>query len=93
MKLYIFYSPTCPYCGPALKLIDEIHNNRNDFELIKIGPGYPGGAELAKQFDVASTPTFIIQGPGYPDNIGLRGSQTKEVLNKYLDVAAGKRQL
>jgi len=39
-----------------------------------------------------SVPTFIIQGPIYPELIGLRGNQTKEVMNKYLDIALGKRK-
>jgi len=93
MKVLLFHSPTCPHCPPARDLIKKIHDERKDFELIEYLPSTIGAKEKYVEFNVASTPTFIIQGPGHPENIGLRGKQSAAVLNKYLDIAAGKREL
>jgi len=48
---------------------------------------------LFKKFGVVSVPTFIIKGPGFPQNIGLRGVQSEKTLHKYLDIALGLRRV
>jgi len=93
MKVMLFWSPTCPHCPPARELIHKIKDSRKDFDLSEYQPGTAEARDKYLEYNVTSTPTFIIIGPGYPDNIGLRGSQSEKVLNKYLDIAAGKKQM
>jgi len=92
-KVYLFWSPTCLHCPPARDMIHKLHSKRDDFELIEYEPGSRGSQEKFVEFEVVSTPTFIIQGPGHEENIGLRGNQGERVMNKYIDVAVGKQKL
>jgi protein-disulfide isomerase len=89
--VYLFTSPTCPHCPPAKKFIHEFKKTRDDFVLKDLSTMTSEGARLAKKFEVMSVPTFIIAGPGYPYPIGLKGVQSKEVMDKYLDISQGKR--
>jgi len=93
MKVLLFWSPTCRYCPPAKEMIHELHDERKDFELELVSESTPNAREMYLEYQVQSTPTFIIQGPGYEGNIGIAGNQGKKVMNKYLDVAAGKKKL
>lgn len=88
-KIYMFTSPTCPHCPPARKFMKDFKKERDDFELFDIVAGTEEAAEKAKEFNVNSVPTFIIQGPGYKDNIGIRGTPSKEKMNKYIDLSYG----
>jgi predicted DsbA family dithiol-disulfide isomerase len=92
-KVYLFTSPMCPHCPPAKKFIQNFKSTRDDFDLIELSTITHEGQKKAEQFDVMSVPTFIIRGPGYNGNIGLQGVQSTEVMNKYIDVALGKRSL
>jgi len=91
-KVYLFTSLTCPHCPTARSFITKFKKERNDFELINAEVQTKEGNDLAKQFDIDSVPTFIIQGPAYPENIGLR-NYSEKTMNKYLDIALGKTKL
>jgi len=92
-KVTLFYSESCGFCGPARKEINSILSNRKDFELIEMTADTYGAQEFVEKHGIQSTPTFIIEGVGYPDPIGLRGGQSNRVLNKYIDIALGKEKL
>lgn len=92
-KVMLFTSPTCPHCPIAKKFINNFKNERSDFELIEYSTLSHDGEKAARKYDVMSVPTFIIKGPGFPDPIGLIGTQTKEVMNKYLDIALGIKNI
>ncbi len=92
-KVYLFTSPTCPHCPSAKKFIHEFRTTRDDFELTEFSTATPEGQRKANKYDVMSVPTFIIRGPAFADPIGLRGSQNVHTMNKYLDIALGKRVL
>ena len=92
-KVYLFWSPTCSHCPPAKEMINELKKKRDDFDLIMLEPGTAQARDKFIEFDISGTPTFIIQGPGYPENIGLRGNQGEKVMNKYIDIALGKREI
>lgn len=87
--IYLFTSPTCPHCPAAKAQAEQLAKEREDIELKTIISGMPG-EELFKEYDVTSVPTFIIKGAGFPNNIGLRGSQNIKTLSKYVDKALGK---
>ncbi len=88
-KVYLFTSAGCPHCPPAKRFIAEFMQERNDFELIHLVSGTYAASQKAKEFDVISVPTFIIQGPAIDYNIGAKGTPSKEAMNKYLDMALG----
>ncbi len=87
--VYLFTSPTCPYCPAAKSFIREFKKTRNDFVLKELSTATPEGRKQAQKFGVMSVPTFIIKGPGYPHLIGLRGVQSAAAMNKYLDMSYG----
>lgn len=90
--MLVFTSPTCPACPAAKELTSQLAKQRDDFVLKNVVSGMPGSNGLFKKHDVVSVPTIIIKGPGYPQNIGLRGAQPIPTLNKYLDMALGVEQ-
>jgi len=92
-KVYLFTSPTCPHCPPAKKFINNFKATREDFDFIDMSTMTSEGQKFAEKFNVMSVPTFIIKGPGYDGNIGLRGIQSNDSMNKYIDIALGKRSL
>lgn len=87
--MYVFTSPTCPACPAAKEITAQLAKQRDDFVLKNVVSGMAGSNGLFKKHDVVSVPTIIIKGPGYPQNIGLRGAQPIPTLNKYLDLALG----
>ncbi len=92
-KVYLFTSPTCPHCPPAKKFMQNFKSTRDDCDFIELSTMDHEGQRKAEQFDVMSVPTFIVKGPGYNGNIGLRGVQSNDSMNKYIDIALGKRSL
>lgn len=91
--LYVFSSPTCPHCPTAKAIAGQVAKERDDVTYKDVVSGMAGSNKLFKKFDIASVPTIIIQGPEYPQNIGLKGTQPAPTLHKYLDVAVGKREV
>lgn len=91
-KIYLFTSPTCPNCPPAKKFMQEFKKERNDFIYQELSVAKHEGRNKAKKYGVMSVPTFAIIGPNYPTPIGLRGLQTKKVMNKYIDLSYGIEQ-
>ncbi len=92
-KLMLFTSPTCPHCHSARRITGELASERKDFDYVEHSTASPQGGRIAKHFNIMSVPTTIIQGPGYLEPIGLVGTQTKQVLHKYLDVSLGLRDI
>ncbi len=90
-KVLLFFSPRCGHCGRALEDMEKI--KRTDIIYEKIDVTSPEGNELAQNFEIEAVPTYIISGPGFEDNIGLRGYQDSRTLNRYIDVALGKIKL
>jgi thioredoxin-like negative regulator of GroEL len=92
-EVLLFFSPLCPHCPPAKEAITELAGSRDDFELQLMNTLEPETAPEAARYGVRSVPTFIIKGPGHEENIGLQGGQSKDTLNKYIDIAIGKRKV
>lgn len=91
-KVMLFTSPTCPQCPAAKDFIHEFRKERDDFQLVEYSTHSHDGQKRARTYNVMSVPTFIIQGPGYPQAIGLVGVQSAKAMNKYLDMSYGKVQ-
>lgn len=87
--MHLFFSPTCPHCPRAKEIASEVAKDRDDVDLEMHSIMEPEGQEMSREYEIMSVPTFIIKGPGFPENIGLRGVQGKDVLNKYIDKALG----
>ncbi len=92
-RLFVFTSLTCPHCPVAKKIASEVAGARDDVVYRDVVSGVAGSERLFRKFDIQTVPTIIIQGPAYDGNIGLRGAQPEKTLNKYLDIALGKRSL
>ena len=90
-KLYVFTSPTCPHCPAAKEIARKVKSGRDDFDLLEMSTASHEGQKKAKKFGIQSVPTIIINGNGYKDKIGLVGVQSERTLNKYLDIATGKK--
>lgn len=91
-KIYLFTSPTCPSCPPAKKFMQEFQKERDDFVFQELSVASNEGRSKAQEYGVMSVPTFAIIGPNYPTPIGLRGLQTKKVMNKYIDLSYGIKE-
>ena len=89
----LFVSRSCPNCPPAKKEIEELKTQRDDFELQIFETTTPEGMREAQKENIQSVPTYIIEGKGYPNKIGLVGSQGYDNLNKFIDVSLGKRDI
>jgi len=89
-KIYLFTSPTCPHCPAAKKALHEFKNTRDDISFSEYPTYTKTGRKMARKYSIMSVPTIIIDGPGYQP-IGLRGVQSQEALNKYVDIALGNR--
>lgn len=92
-KVYLFTSPTCPHCPVAHNFMEEFKKEREDIVYQEYSTATREGHLKAEKYGVMSVPTFIIRGHAYPQNIGLRGVQSKDAMNKYIDIALGKREL
>ncbi len=88
----LFTSMTCPHCPVAKQTFNEISGERSDVELHSLSLETQKAQHLAKKFGVKSVPTFIFYGPSHEAPMGLVGSQTKDVLNKYIDISIGTRK-
>jgi thioredoxin 1 len=88
-EIVLFTNPTCPHCVDAKKVMKEIMQERQDIRFIEYSLETFEGMNKSDKMGISSVPTFIIQGPGYPNPIGLRGSQTKETLHKYINKSLG----
>lgn len=85
----LFTNQTCPHCGRAKSTIENLRKQRNDFDYREMSFANPQTQAMAEKFGVIAVPTFIIQGHGYPEIIGLKGNQDEKVLNKYINKSLG----
>jgi len=92
-NIYLFTSLTCPHCPSAKKFMEEFKETRDDIIYKELITSTLEGKELANKFQIQSVPTFIIQGLGLNELIGLTGTPSKESMNKYIDIALGKKEL
>ncbi|MFP4645406.1 MAG: thioredoxin domain-containing protein [Candidatus Woesearchaeota archaeon] len=88
----LFTSMTCPHCPHAKKVFEKVKGERRDSEFHNLLMNDPQAQLLAQKFNVRSVPTFIFYGPGHETPMGLVGVQSIETINKYLDIAKGKRE-
>ncbi len=91
-KVMLFTSPTCPHCPAAKNFMKEYSKKRGDITYIEYSTATREGHKKAQKYNVMSVPTFIIKGPGF-DPIGLRGLQSEKIMDKYIDIALGKKTL
>jgi len=87
----LFTSMTCPHCPVAKKIFEEVKASRIDAAMHVVQMHTEQGQTLAQEFGVRSVPTTIFYGDGHQAPMGLVGAQTAEVLEKYIDIAVGKR--
>jgi len=88
----LFTSVTCPNCPVAKQYFEEIKEERDDIDIHLLSVNEPKGSRLAKKFNIQSVPTFVFYGPGHEEPKGLVGAQPKHILNKYIDIAVGKKK-
>ncbi len=88
-KILVFTSPTCPHCPHALRLAKDIEKERADVRVTEISTGTFFGKRKAEQMDVMAVPTLFVKGPGYPQNIGLKGIPSRKGLTKAIDISLG----
>lgn len=88
-RIYLFTSATCPNCPPAKEFLERFTKGRDDVIVEELSMMTKEGRRKAEKYDVMSVPTFIIEGPHYPQPIGLRGLQSESVMNKYIDLSRG----
>lgn len=91
-KIIIFTSPTCPHCHSAVDLAKEIEKMREDVKVTEISTATKSGHNKAEQMGVMAVPTIFVRGPGYPQNIGFRGTPSKNALLKAIDISLGKAE-
>lgn len=61
-KLRLFTSPTCPKCPKAKKVAEEVVKSVKGLELEIIDLSIPENLITALMHQVASTPSFVING-------------------------------
>ncbi|MBN2567355.1 thioredoxin family protein [Candidatus Woesearchaeota archaeon] len=85
----VFFSPTCPHCPPAKDLVRTVASDRDDIMFEEINIMTPMGLQMARRFEIMSTPTILIKGPADPQWIGIKGVPRRAALEKAIDVSLG----
>jgi len=62
VKIELFYSPTCPYCPEAKRILLEALEEEIDqeFHIEEVNVFSSEGLERAKKYDIISVPAIII---------------------------------
>lgn len=83
ITLVDFWSPWCGFCQKQLSIVNELNENLEG--KIKVGTiNLDESPEIAKTYNIASIPTFILFKDGKIKN-KLIGFQTKSQLLKEID--------
>jgi len=62
IRVELFYSPICPYCPEAIRILLEALKEANrEFHLEEINVFSPEELERAKGHDILSVPAMIIE--------------------------------
>jgi len=69
----IFSAEWCPHCHPAVEMVSEVIEGREEIELIVWDVDSPEGRKKAEEFMITAIPTIIING-----EIAFIGRPTKE---------------
>ena len=83
VSVKLFVSSTCPNCPAAKTEINELAQDRDDFNLEILDITNPNALKKAQEENIMSVPTYIIKGEGYENKIGLVSSQGHKILNEY----------
>jgi len=80
VTIELFYSPMCPYCPEAKKILLEIAEEFSEkIQVEEVNVLYSTGLERAEKYDVREVPTIIING-----RTKVTGVPTKERLRKII---------
>ena len=92
-KIYLFTTATCPNCPAVKDFMEEYRKTRDDIHYQLVDCSTPKGQRMARENSISTVPTIFIKGYAHPEVIGLRGLQNKETMDKYVDIALGKRNV
>lgn len=62
VKIEIYFSPVCPHCPGAKKLVAEVASRYDDVEVEEVDTFTAEGIERGMANDVMSVPTVFIDG-------------------------------
>lgn len=88
-KVEVFTSPTCPHCPSAKNLAKQVEKEREDIEVKELSTATDEGMKKAQHYGIMSVPTLLINGPAYSEPIGMRGTPSKQGLNKAVNISLG----
>jgi len=61
LRIELFYSPACPYCPEAKRILREILERIDqEFHVDEVNVFSPEGLERAKRYGIISVPTIIV---------------------------------
>jgi len=85
VRIELFYSPTCPYCPEAKRILREVLESIDrEFHVDKVNVFSPEGLERAKKYGILSVPTIIIENKhkliGVPRKESLLGKIKQEMM-------------
>jgi len=62
VKIDLFYSPTCPYCPEAKRiLLEALEAFDQEFSIDEVNVFSSEGLERAKRYGIASVPAIVIE--------------------------------
>ena len=76
-RLYYFYSASCGPCRAIKPLVDKLHQSHRNLIPVDV----PQNFELARQFGIAGTPSFILVSDGAVREVLLGGQSERKLLN------------
>ena len=59
-KVELFYSPVCPYCPHARKLLEEYKKATLGFEYEEVNTYTPEGVDRGMSLNVMSVPSVVV---------------------------------
>jgi small redox-active disulfide protein 1 len=63
VKIEVFYSPTCPYCPLAMKMVSEVASQFKDsVKVEEVDTWTPEGIHKAMKYGIQAVPTIVING-------------------------------
>ncbi len=92
VKLEVFTSPTCPHCPHAVKVSEEVREEKPEIHIIETSTGTSDGMKRAQQYNIMAVPTVLVTGPESDQPIGLKGVPSRSSLVKAIEIAEGVRK-
>lgn len=59
-KVELFYSPVCPHCPNARKLLEEYKADNPDFEYVEVNTYTEEGIERGMSLQVMAVPCLVV---------------------------------